>query len=188
MPWYYEPPFPAASDNDRALKYWQGWLDRGYHVGVTGGSDNHWVSTTSLQGAGQPTTWVFVRERSVAGILEGLREGRTFVSHEPPAYAGQRVYLEADRDNDGRFESMVGDTVPASAGVVTVVARVLNAQAHSLRFVVDGHERPAKRILALDQTVELKVNAARFNRVRAEAYLDQGYWMGAITSPIYFGG
>jgi hypothetical protein len=134
LPWYYQPPFPAASDNDRALKYWQGWLDRGYHVGVTGGSDNHWVSTTSLQGAGQPTTWVFVRERSVRGILEGLRDGRTSVSHQPPAYAGQRVFLEADRDSDDRFESMVGDTVPSGS---TLRVRATGAVGAYVRVVYD---------------------------------------------------
>ncbi|MDX6643601.1 MAG: hypothetical protein QOD76_1563 [Solirubrobacteraceae bacterium] len=134
LPWYYQPPFPAASDNDRALSYWQGWLDRGDHVGVTGGSDNHWVSTTALQGAGQPTTWVFVRARTVAGILEGLRAGRTFVSHEPPAYGGQQLFLEGDRDGDGHFESMVGDTLPAGA---TLRVRATGAVGATVRVVTD---------------------------------------------------
>src|SRR3954467_12918815 len=107
LPWYYQPPFPAASDNDDALAYWEGWLDRGFEVGATGGSDNHWVSTTAAQGPGQPTTWVYVRRLSVGGVLDGLREGHTSVSAEPPGYAGPRVFLEAGPG----YKSIPGDTV-----------------------------------------------------------------------------
>jgi hypothetical protein len=82
---------------------------------------------------------------------------------------------------------MVGDTVPASAGPVTVTARVINAPAHVLRFVVDGRKAKETLILTLDQTAKMRVNAASLGRIRAEAFLRKGYWMGALTSPIYFG-
>lgn len=111
----YQPPGPSGSSNDDAVRYWEGWLDRGHRVGATGGSDSHWVSTSAVQGVGQPTTWVFVTERSAAGILEGLREGRTFITHQPPNYRGPRVFLEADSDGDGEFESIVGDEVPPAS-------------------------------------------------------------------------
>ena len=135
LPWYYQPPFPAASDNDGALRYWEGWLDRGYKVGATGGSDNHWVSTTAAQGPGQPTTWVFARDRSEHSILAGLRKGHTFVSHEPPAYGGATAFLEADRDGDGAYESISGDTVPPGS---SLRVRVNGAPGAQLRVVTDG--------------------------------------------------
>ena len=100
----YQPPLPSASSNDDAVRYWEGWLDRGARVGATGGSDNHWRSTFAAQGVGQPTTWVFARERSVAGVLEGLRAGRTFISHQPPNFGGPQLFLEGDG-------TMVGDQV-----------------------------------------------------------------------------
>ena len=109
----YQPPFPASNSHDDAVRYWEGWLDRGAKVTLTGGSDSHWIATSLAQGAGQPTTWVYAADRSVAAILEGLRRGRTFVSHQPPAYGGPRVFLEADADRNGTYESMMGDTVPA---------------------------------------------------------------------------
>jgi hypothetical protein len=137
LPWYYEPPLPSASNNTWALHYWEGWLDRGAHVAATGGSDNHWISTTAAQGPGQPTTWVYVRELSVRGVLEGLRAGHTSVSAEPPAYGGPRVFLEADRDGDGRYESIAGDTVRLRKRSRLRV-RVTNAPGSHVRIVTDG--------------------------------------------------
>ena len=101
----WQPPLPSGSSNDDAIRYWEGWLDRGAKVGATGGSDNHWRSTFAAQGVGQPTTWVFARERTTAGVLEGLRAGRTFISHQPPNLGGPRLFLEGP---DGK---MVGDEV-----------------------------------------------------------------------------
>jgi hypothetical protein len=152
---------------------------------ATGGSDNHYRATTAVQGVGQPTTWVFAADRTQGAILDGIRAGRTSVSAEPPAMGGARIELTAHK---GSTSWMVGDVVPASAGVVHVRARVTNAPLHNLVFTVDGAARPAVRITSLDQTVVIKVPAASVNRVRAEAVLVPGYWMGALTSPIYFGG
>ena len=146
----YQPPLPSASDNDGAIRYWEGWLDRGKKVGATGGSDNHYVATTALQGAGQPTTWVAVRKRSVRGVLEGLRKGRTFVSHQPPVHGGPRVFLEADRNRDGRYETVVGGTVRRRT---PLRVRVHGAPGALLRVVTDGGE------LAFDP---VPVTGARF--------------------------
>jgi hypothetical protein len=92
--------------------YWECWLERGAHVGATGGSDSHWLSTVAAQGVGNPTTWVFARDRSRDAILEAIRQEHTTVSRIPPAQGGGPLLLEADRDGDGNFESIAGDTVP----------------------------------------------------------------------------
>jgi hypothetical protein len=135
----YQPPLPSASDNDGAIRYWEGWLDRGRKVGATGGSDNHYLATTAIQGAGQPTTWVAVRRKTVAGVLEGLRKGRTFVSHQPPAHAGPRVFLEGDRNRNGRYETIAGGTVRAKRGRrARLRVRVHGAPGAKLRIVTGG--------------------------------------------------
>jgi hypothetical protein len=131
----YQPPLPAANSHDDAVRYWEGWLDRGAHVALTGGSDSHWVSTSAAQGPGQPTTWIYARDRSVASILEGLRAGRTSVSAQPPNYAGQRLFLEADPGGTGSFDAMVGDTVAASSALRV---RAQNATGMVIRLVGDG--------------------------------------------------
>ncbi|HZQ26244.1 MAG TPA: CehA/McbA family metallohydrolase, partial [Acidimicrobiales bacterium] len=109
---WLQPPAPAGNSNDDAERYWECWLDRGARIGATGGSDSHWLSTALVQGPGNPTTWVFTRERSAAGVLRALRQGRTSVSFQPPAMGSARLSLEADVDGDGVYESMIGDTVP----------------------------------------------------------------------------
>ncbi|MFA5891067.1 MAG: CehA/McbA family metallohydrolase [Actinomycetota bacterium] len=109
---WFQPPFPSATSNEDAGRYWECWLNRGAHIGATGGSDSHWLTLSAFQGVGNPTTWVFTRERSARGILAGVREGRTSISMVPPAYGRLRLILEADADGDGVFESMIGDTVP----------------------------------------------------------------------------
>src|SRR4051812_4701309 len=137
LPWYYQPPLPSSSNNTWALHYWEGWLDRGAHVAATGGSDSHWVSTTAAQWPGQPTTWIYVRRLTVKGVLDGLRAGHTTIASQPPAYAGPRVFLEADRDGDGHFESIVGDTVRLRRATRFRV-RVRNAPGSHVRIVTDG--------------------------------------------------
>ncbi|MBA2504959.1 MAG: PHP domain-containing protein [Thermoleophilaceae bacterium] len=145
-PWVYQPPFPSASDNDGALRFWHGWLDRGQRVAAVGGSDSHWVATTAAQGAGQPTTWVYVEQRTPEAILAGLEAGRTFVSHQPPNLGGPSAFLEADTDGDGTFESLVGDRVPRDS---KLRVRVEGAPGAMLQLVTDGGE-PAGDAVAID--------------------------------------
>ena len=132
----YQPPMPSSSSNDDAVRYWEGWLDRGYKVGATGGSDSHYI-WTSVSILGSPSTYVYASENSEAAILEGIKAGRTFISHQPPTFNGPRLYLEGDDDGDGTYESMVGDSVaPGSA----LRVRVDGAPGSFLRVVTDGGE------------------------------------------------
>ena len=124
----YQPPFPSASSNDDAVRYWEGWLDRGVNVGATAGSDNHWRSTFEAQGVGQPTTWVFARERTTAAVLEGIRGGRTFISHQPPSFGGPLLFLEGDG-------AMVGDEVAPGS---KLNVRVEGGSGMFLRIVATG--------------------------------------------------
>jgi hypothetical protein len=169
LPWYYQPPLPASSNNTWALHYWEGWLDRGAHVAATGGSDSHWLSTTAAQGPGQPTTWVYVKHLSVRGVLDGLRAGHTSVSAEPPAYGGPRVFLEADRDGDGHFESIAGDTVRRHS---RLRVRVRNAPGTHVRIVTDGgRDAFAPKLVTGARFVErFRLGTGKHTWVRAEVY------------------
>lgn len=189
LPWYYQPPAPASSNNTWALHWWEGWLDRGAHVAATGGSDNHWVSTTAAQGPGQPTTWVYVRELSVRGIVDGLRAGHTAVSAEPPAYGGARLFLEADSNRDGRYESIAGDTVRRS-GRARFRVRVRNAPPGSyVRLVGDGGRALGKPVLVVGPrfTHRFKLRG-KLTWVRAEVYGEDAPDQRAQACQAVFGG
>src|SRR3954462_12252195 len=54
LPRFYQEPFPSNSDNDQAVRYWQGWLDRGAHVTANRGSDSPRRVNQSPQGGGKP--------------------------------------------------------------------------------------------------------------------------------------
>ena len=128
---------PSVARSDASETYWECWLDRGERVGATGGSDSHWVSLHAIAGPGQPTTWVYAPEASTAGVLAGLRAGRTTVSAQPPGLGGAQLLLEAPG------EGMIGDTVaPGTRLRVTAPGLVLPAV---LRVRANGHqilERP----------------------------------------------
>jgi len=126
----WQPPLPSGSSNDDAVRYWEGWLDRGAKVGATGGSDNHWRSTFAAQGVGQPTTWVFAHDRTMAAVLEGVRAGRTFISHQPPSFGGPLLFLEGDG-------TMVGDEVTPGT---KLRVRVEGGAGMFLRIIATGSQ------------------------------------------------
>lgn len=142
--WFYEPFMPATNDHEFPVAMYDDFLDLGFNVAATGGSDNHWRSTTSVQGVGQPTTWVCARpaeegEDPWKPIVEGVLANRTMISNQPPAYMGPTAKLYADGDGDGDFESMLGDT--AEIGEETTIQAVVeNAEGATLRLLTNGGE------------------------------------------------
>jgi hypothetical protein len=176
--WQYEPPFPATGDHEYPIHLYDRYLDRGDHIAATGGSDSHWRSTTSAQGAGQPTTYVCATENTAQGVINGVKAGRTFISSQPPNYNGPTVNLTKDKNGDGLFETVMGDTLePGDSIAVTV----FNAPGAILRLVGDGgqtlEEVPVDNIaIAHDFTVPSDITW-----VRAEVfYPDAGDVRGGL--------
>jgi hypothetical protein len=106
-----QPPMPAGNSNDDAERFWECFLDAGHRIGATGGSDSHWLSTSAVQGVGNPTTWLLSDERSEQGVLGALRAGRTSISMLTPLQGGAPLLLEGDEDGDGTYEAVIGDAV-----------------------------------------------------------------------------
>jgi hypothetical protein len=165
LPWFYQPPFPSAADNDQALAFGTRWLDEGNRVGFTGGSDSHWKSTIAAQGPGQPTTWVYAEERSVEGVLDGLRKGRTTISWQPPGLQGPRVVFE---------RALPGDELPAQT---PFVVRVTGAPGATLRVMGDDETELANvRADSADFTHEVTPPPGvtyAYARVHAEDAVEQ---------------
>jgi hypothetical protein len=69
------------SANGKATMFWDYELTRGLKAACIAGS----LSSSPKVPMGQPMTYVYAREKSVRGILEGLRIGRTVVTAGPDA-------------------------------------------------------------------------------------------------------
>lgn len=168
----------SGGTNAGAVGYWEGWLDRGEKVGATGAGDSHYEATSAAL-LGSPTTWIFVTQKSQRGVLEGLRSGRTFLSERPPSEGGARVFLEADADGDGVYESMVGDTVPTGAALR---ARVEGGAGSYLRVLTDGGEPAFEPVPVTGDSFEHRFELpAGSTWARAEAY-DPGVEEGLDAS------
>jgi hypothetical protein len=157
----YQPPFPSASNNDAAVRYWEGWLDRGAKIAATGGSDNHWRSTFAAQGVGQPTTWVYAAEPTPRGILDGIAAGRTFISHQPPNAAGPRLFLEGE-------DAMIGDEVVPKT---PLRVRVQGGAGALLRIIGTGSKPIGEPVPVVGPDFEHQLEApAEPGWVRAELF------------------
>lgn len=123
--------------NAQALAFWEDLLRQGRRVIAVGGSDRHQGSVSGVQSllsVGQPTTWVFAPERSLAGVLAGLRSGRVCISAEPE---GPHVDLSVAAA-DGRVARM-GEALEVCPGEpLRFCAKIRGGAGYRLRWVVGG--------------------------------------------------
>ncbi|MFF3590503.1 CehA/McbA family metallohydrolase [Streptomyces sp. NPDC002387] len=98
----------VASDPDAEVDYAENRWNAGFRFGVAAASDCHFRELWDIDSPGMPTTHVFAAHRSVLGILDGFRSGRTTVAQNT---AGPFLTIEADVDGDGVFEAIGGDEV-----------------------------------------------------------------------------
>jgi hypothetical protein len=177
----------AESNNHVSMAWWESnFLAQGIRRGATGGSDNHWRSTFAVQGVGQPTTWVLAADRSPAGIIEAVQAGRTTVSWQPPALAGPRLTMTATELYDHHRSAQIGGEV-RPLGPTGVTLRVENGLGHRLRVISSGQVVRNYIIGGLDVSRTAHVVLPERGWLRAELYVDPGYVMTAVTSPIWAG-
>ncbi len=96
-----------------AHTFWDNLLLQGRRITAVGGSDTHhlkkWMSR--IYDMAMPTTWVWAQERTAEAILAGIKGGQVTISYASDA---PRLELAADADDDGEFETMMGDAAPES--------------------------------------------------------------------------
>ena len=137
-----------------------------------------------MQGVGQPTTWVYAVDRSPAAIFDAIRAGRTFVSSEPPLLRGPRLFLTVHEDWAHGHDAGVGGAVRADGPLVASV-RVENGAGATLRLVSAGHVVGTATVPAPTADLAFPVVLPDAGWLRAELYVSPGYWMSALTSPVY---
>ncbi len=163
---------------DATIARWDALSDLGAHVAAIGGSDDHRAGSGSGSldaPIGNPTTMVYAEELSVAGILEGIRRGRTVVKVTGPD--APMVELDANAPLDR-------DTVRATA--TTLVATVTGGVGTTLLWFENGVAvGDAVAITDATQLVELAVRAPRVgeSRYRVELYGNDG--RVTVTSHVY---
>ncbi|WP_445810699.1 CehA/McbA family metallohydrolase [Yoonia sp.] len=122
IPWNY--PFPGAdcmevwhapwlSGNHFCLERYQAKLSDGQRLTAIGGSDLHQPATDdsgNLATLARPCTFLYCNDLSVEGILDALRNGRSFVTEAP---GGPRLLLSVgDTIHGGEIRS--APTIPLS--------------------------------------------------------------------------
>jgi hypothetical protein len=180
-----DPYYPDnARANPQAVALWTAWLNAGYRMTAVGGSDYHYPPRPAERDPGMrlglPSTYVLAKELSVPAIVEGLREGRAYVSVGPQvmfqARAGSTVY---DIGGDlGQLSGEIEITAGVAAGHSAACAQIVkNGQVVAEKVMGEDHDSLAIRTAA---------DAASSDWYRLDV-LDRSGQLLAITNPIFVG-
>lgn len=180
-----DPLWPANRQaTPRAVAFWRACLDAGLRLTAVGGSDFHVLPGEADPYPGErpglPVTYVYARELSKQGILDGVRSGRAYVT------MGPKVDLWADAAGK---RCVMGGQVPRRSTRIEVEARASDAPAGgSLRVMTHQGPLAAAPIVdgAAEATGALTLGDERFPWVTAEV-LDASGDLVAITNPIFVG-
>ena len=163
--------------SEAAIAFWDSLCAEGHHIAAIGGSDDHSGGDASGMFAspiGDPTTMVFASELSVAGIVAGVKAGRTVVKLQGPG--DPMVELTTD-------PPLAGDS--AKGELVRVRARVTGGAGQSVRFVQNGAPVGLVEVDAdpFETTLDVTPPASGETRVRAEVLVD--YAPRTVTSHVW---
>jgi hypothetical protein len=125
-------PWRGDSNNEPSLALWYDWLNQGWRLVATAGTDTH---SPHDYAAGPGFNVVYSEEVSEAALLRALRAGHLYLS------AGPQLDLQAVDERGGQW--MVGDTVPCAA--TFRVAWGECPEGAQLRVIVNGrlmHQEP----------------------------------------------
>jgi hypothetical protein len=170
------------------IGFWQQRLDAGERLTGIGGSDTHRPENKTI---GDPTTVVYAKELSVAGILDGIRAGKVFV--DLTGSRDRMLELQATTPPEtgathGRTAGM-GEALTAAKGVeVSLAVHVVGSSGSSVRLAVDGQTPAALQPGALrtgDQTVSAKWRSdGKRHWIRADV-IAAGGQLQLLGNPVY---
>lgn len=165
----------SNSNNDQGLQLAYQWLNQGFRLALTAGTDNHGRPGDRHYGYNV----VFAADLSEAEILKAVRAGHSYLS------AGPRLELTAAQ---GQQRAMIGDVLqPDEAAPIHLTARWADCPTGAvLEWIVDGQIRerlPIQNENSLRWA--LPGGSARWSLVTLR---DPAGRMLALTNPIYFDG
>ncbi len=174
----------TLSGNGQAAMFWDYELTRGLRAGPIAGS----LSSSASVPLGEPVTYVFAKEKSVDGILEGMRLGRTFVTTKKD---GPIVRFAADEGKNGSYDVSIGGIIPLNKETQFTI-QAIGAKGAKLELLSNGrvahsHVIKSDKVETLFRTV--KPTGYTVYRARIVKTPDkQGFGpheMLAMTGPIY---
>ena len=188
---------PWPHRNAESLALWDQLLQAGRRLPAVGGSDYHCPSgeETNFLRLGQPTTWVKVTERSLAGIQEAIRAGRACISAAPD---GPRLDIQATA---AAVTAAMGQALPLPPGeAARVTVAVSNGKGLTLQLITEAGVAHETLIDTPAATITVDVPAQRYLRAEltgdmppdrlppnAPAGLDLRHWRWALSNPVYIG-
>jgi hypothetical protein len=113
--------------------FWARQLNRGHRLVAIGGSDEHTPDESVDRRIGTPATVVYATALSEEAIVDGLRSGRVYVRAR--GVDGPAIEFGAEADQR-RYQ--MGATLPASARVLRLSARVSSAAGQRIEWVRNG--------------------------------------------------
>ncbi|MFO7976838.1 MAG: CehA/McbA family metallohydrolase, partial [Candidatus Hydrogenedentota bacterium] len=178
--------------NAKAELFWDAHLKSGLRVSPIGGS----MSSATDVPMGRPVTYVYAYEKSLAGILTGLRQGRTFISVEPD---GPTIDLFANVTiNDRTIYVPMGGIIPIGKEAQLVIS-VRGAKGKKVQVFADGRPIISKTMDSKKYDRRIVVEPDRYTVFRARvvetaevssehAFAETGLGtleVLALSSPIY---
>jgi hypothetical protein len=161
-----------SEENERGLALYYTWLNDGYRLVATSGTDAHGPAPADARPGFDV---VYAEERTEAAILAAVARGHLYVS------SGPRLELHG-RAADGTT-AMMGDLLPAgAAGLAIIWADV--PVGSSVRLVADG-QALHEVVVAEAGDLEWEVSAGT-RWCAAELRAADGE-VRAVTNPIFFG-
>lgn len=156
---------PMVSANGQASIFYDCELTRGLKASVIAGSSTAHRNVPMAE----PMTCVFALEKSLRGILDGMRRGRTYVTSGPD---GPELRFSADVLQDNEMDVTMGGVIPFDVPT-RFVAAVKNAKGAELQIMRNG--RPI-----ISKTIESQSFSMHFDQA-PKAYAE--YRMRVISAP-----
>ena len=194
--------YAFPTDNSGATALWDSLIAEGRRITARGGSDCHHQTGIESLGlnVGNSTTWVYAAARTPAAVLAALDAGNVSISYAPTA---ERIELAADTDSDGGYETLMGDTRPASGQAVKFRISIAGARPlgrYAVSVLKNGEPFMERQLFGESQLdFEDSPPPGRRSWYRVEVRGDTpeapllatlaGFYGGFVgmTNPVYFG-
>jgi len=172
-----------VNNNQEAVNWWHGFLAEGKRITGVAASDYHqWP-----QSLGDPSVLVLARSNSNTDILKNIVAGHVImVSSENSG----KVFLWADKDNNGTYDTPVGQNISVSAPQkVTFTIEVYGASGDEIIVYTKSGKRFSQTVGSgnpwrYSRTVTLRPETHDF--IRVELRPNWFPWnMISMTNPIY---